>query len=55
LLKTAIIGVTAMRVASSWIDILAGLLPIGIRKTPPVFSARAGAIDRTTVSKAAVA
>src|SRR6266567_1602812 len=40
LLNTAIIGVTAMRVASSCIDMLAGLLPIGMRKTPPGFCAK---------------
>ena len=41
-MNTAIIGVTAMRVASSCIDMLAGLLPIGIRNTPPGFCAIAG-------------
>jgi hypothetical protein len=38
-----------MRVASSCIDMLAGLLPIGIRKMPPGFCADAG----STVNKAA--
>src|SRR5262249_9354776 len=43
LLTTPIIGPKVAIVDSSWIDMLAGLVPIGILKTPPGFSARAGA------------
>ena len=42
-----------MRVASSCIDMLAGLLPIGIRKTPPGFCADAGCTVTTAVSSPA--
>ena len=42
LLNTPIIGPSAAIVDSSWIDMLAGLVIIGIRSTPPDFSAEAG-------------
>ena len=45
-MKTAIIGRVATGVASSWIDMLAGLSIIYCRKIPPCFCANAGvAID----------
>src|SRR6516162_10685911 len=44
LLNTPIIGPSAAIVDSSWIDMLAGLVPIGIRKTPPGFCAKAGSL-----------
>jgi hypothetical protein len=37
LLKTPIIGVAVDRVASSWVDMLAGLSAWGILKMPPCF------------------
>jgi hypothetical protein len=42
LLNTPIIGPKTAIVDSSWIDMLAGLSPDGIRKMPPGFWARAG-------------
>src|SRR4029077_20664152 len=42
LLNTPIIGPSVAIVDSSWIDMLAGLVPNGTRKTPPDFSAWAG-------------
>ena len=42
LLNTAIIGPSATIVDSSWIDMLAGLSPCGILRTPPYFCAVAG-------------
>jgi hypothetical protein len=42
LLNTPIIGPRTAIVDSSWIDMLAGLSPEGIRKMPPGFWARAG-------------
>jgi len=50
-----IIGPSVAIVASSWIDMLAGLMIIGILRTPPSFSACAGAAARVAASNAAVA
>src|SRR5205823_5292004 len=55
LLNTPIIGPSVAIVDSSWIDILAGLVPIDILKMPPDFSARAGAAASVAVNSAAVA
>src|SRR6266436_1143529 len=50
LLKTAIIGRVATGVASSWIDMLAGLSIIYCRKIPPCFCATAGVTAIITAS-----
>src|ERR1051326_8742602 len=42
LLKTPIIGPSAKTVASSWIDIEAGLSAVYIRRMPPDFCAKDG-------------
>src|SRR6202048_2436829 len=55
LLNTPIMGPRAEIVDSSWIDMLAGLVIIGILSTPPRFSAWARAHRRVGVSSAAVA
>src|SRR5437016_210279 len=53
LLNTPIIGPSVAIVDSSWIDMLAGLVPIGTRRTPPDFSAEAGAAARVAASNTA--
>src|SRR5436190_8817641 len=55
LLNTPIIGPKAAIVDSSWIDVLAGLVPSGIRRTPPGFWAGAGTAAREAANSAAVA
>src|SRR5437879_2682752 len=50
LLNTPIIGPSVAIVDSSWIDILAGLVPSGIRRMPPDFCASAGAAPRVAAS-----
>src|SRR5262249_41872442 len=52
LLNTPIIGPSAMIVASSWIDMLAGLSTCGMRRIPPDFWACAGAAARAQSSAA---
>ena len=54
LLKTDIAGVTAKRVDSSWIDMLAGLLLAGMRRIPPDFCARALGPANAPASSAAL-
>src|SRR6266446_6710258 len=54
LLNTPIIGPSVAIVDSSWIDMLAGLVPSGIRRMPPDFCATAGAAPRVA-TKSAVA
>ena len=49
-MKTPIIGVAVDRVASSWVDMLAGLSPWGILSMPPDFRANAGAGADTAIS-----
>src|ERR1051326_6180977 len=53
LLKTPIIGPRAAIVDSSWIDIEAGLVTKGMRRTPPYFSAPAVAAPVAASSRAA--
>src|SRR6516162_8308575 len=53
LLNTPIIGPSATNVASSWIDMLAGLSGLYIFKMPPGFWAEAGAPAATTRSNGA--
>jgi len=55
LLNTGLNTVTAARVISSWIDMLAGLAKFGIFSTPPDFWARAAALPKAISSTAAVA
>ena len=51
LLNTPIIGRSETIVASSWIDMLAGLSGLYIFKTPPVFCAATGPVALTMTSK----
>src|ERR1700757_4075264 len=55
LLNTPIIGPRVAIVDSSWIDMLAGLVPIGTRRTPPDFCAGTGAAARVAANSAAIA
>src|SRR5262249_22524277 len=55
LLKTPIIGPSAKTVASSWIDILAGLSGLYIFRIPPDFSAHAGSAIDSAISQPPVA
>src|SRR5437660_12933074 len=55
LLNTPIIGPKAAIVDSSWIDMLAGLVPNGIRRTPPGFWAGASAAAIVAANTAAAA
>src|SRR6266568_5803601 len=52
LLNTAIIGLSANAVASSRIDIEAGLSGLNIRRMPPGFCACAGLLARNAQSRA---
>src|SRR5215472_6809094 len=51
LLNTPIIGPSAKTVASSWIDMLAGLSGLYIRNIPPCFCANAASAAASAVSK----
>jgi hypothetical protein len=55
LLKTAIIGRSANTVASSWIDMLAGLSGEYILRMPPAFCANAGSAVTATSNGTAIA
>src|SRR5215813_2771658 len=56
LLKTPIIGRSAMMVASSWIDMLAGLSTVNILRMPPAFCADPGSpLNRAAHSGPAIA
>ena len=55
LLNTPIIGPSAKIVASSWIDMLAGLSGLYIRNMPPCFWANAASAAARTVSNAPAA
>ena len=55
LLKTPIIGPSATKVASSTIDMLAGLSGLYIFRMPPGFWANAGPVGTATSNGAAIA
>jgi hypothetical protein len=55
LLKTPIIGPSAKTVASSWIDMLAGLSGEYILRMPPDFCANAGSPEDRAISNPPVA
>jgi len=55
LLNTPIIGPRAAIVDSSWIDMLAGLSPEGIRKMPPGFWAKAVPLSHRLASNSPAA
>jgi hypothetical protein len=54
-LNTPIIGPSAKIVASSWIDMLAGLSGLYIRNMPPGFWADAGSATATAINATPVA
>src|SRR3984893_15487580 len=55
LLNTPIVGITAVIVDSSWIDMLAGLAKSGICRMPPGFCAKPGTARSKATSNAPVA